>query len=180
MGCSAPQIANTGAGIAWMTKPLEETRGMVRAVKTALENVSKDGCAKRLSVKMRLGDESFTEEKLFSFCQMLLDEGVQMITLHARTKKEKHRGHSRWQEVQNLAERFPSVPVILNGDVKDAASFGEARKAAPSARGVMIATAAAQKPWIFSVLKSSVWVQLSPPDHHFSPVSPVGTQAPAI
>ena len=25
MGCSAPQIAKTGAGIAWMTKPVEET-----------------------------------------------------------------------------------------------------------------------------------------------------------
>ena len=25
MGCSAPQIANTGAGISWMTKPIAET-----------------------------------------------------------------------------------------------------------------------------------------------------------
>ena len=35
MGCSAPQIAKTGAGIAWMLKPVEETQAMVRAVKSA-------------------------------------------------------------------------------------------------------------------------------------------------
>ena len=155
MGCSAPQIANTGAGIAWMTKPLSETAEMVRAVKTELENAAKDGHKNRLSVKMRLGAEDFTEEKLFSFCQMLLNEGVQMITLHARTKKEKHRGHSRWEIVQHLAENFPQIPVILNGDVKDRASFDNAMKAAPNAKGVMIATAAAQKPWIFSMLKNT-------------------------
>lgn len=36
MGCSAPQIYKTGAGIAWMLKPLSETRAAVRAVKEAL------------------------------------------------------------------------------------------------------------------------------------------------
>ena len=36
MGCSAPQIYKTGAGIAWMTKPLQETRNAVRGVKEAL------------------------------------------------------------------------------------------------------------------------------------------------
>ena len=34
--------------------------------------------------------------------------------------------------------------------------------------------------WRLGCFKSSVWVQLSPLDHHFSPVSPVGMQAPAI
>ena len=155
MGCSAPQIAKTGAGIAWMLKPVEETAAMVRAVKSAIENVAKDGAkAKRLSVKLRLGDESYTEEKLHSFCAMLIEEGVQMITLHARTQKQKHSRHSDWQAVENLALRFPQIPVILNGDIKDGASFELAKKTAPHAQGIMIATAAAQKPWIFSQLQS--------------------------
>ena len=154
MGCSAPQIAKTGAGIAWMTKPIPETQSMVRCVKSALENSAKDGeKPKRLSVKLRLGEENFTDEAFFSFCRMLADEGVQMITLHARTKKEKHRGHARWEYVQRLATEFPEIPVVLNGDVKDTPSFEEALKVAPSSSGVMIATAAAQKPWIFSELR---------------------------
>ena len=156
MGCSAPQIAKTGAGIAWMLKPIEETQAMVHAVKSALENGAKDGRAsKRLSVKLRLGDEKYTEEKLHSFCAMLIEEGVQMITLHARTQKQKHSRHSDWQAVERLALRFPQIPVILNGDVKDRETFDLAKKAAPHAQGIMIATAAAQKPWIFREIVGS-------------------------
>lgn len=154
MGCSAPQIAKTGAGIAWMLKPLEETSFMVHAVKSAIENAAKDGLKpKRLSVKLRLGDEKYTEERFFDFCKMLIDEGVQMITLHARTQKQKHSRHSDWSAVQKLCEKFPNFPVILNGDVKDAESLSVALKTAPNVAGVMIATAAAQKPWIFRELK---------------------------
>ncbi|MBQ0051295.1 MAG: tRNA-dihydrouridine synthase family protein [Treponema sp.] len=154
MGCSAPQIAKTGAGIAWMLKPVEETAAMVRAVKSELVNAAKDGSReKRLSVKLRLGNEEYTEEKLHNFCQMLIDEGVQLLTLHARTQKQKHSRHSDWSAVQHLAEKFPQIPVVLNGDVKDAASFEAAKKAAPNAAGIMIATAAAQKPWIFRKLR---------------------------
>ncbi|MBQ4377811.1 MAG: tRNA-dihydrouridine synthase family protein [Treponema sp.] len=155
MGCSAPQIANTGAGISWMTKPAAETQKMVHDVKSALENAAKDGQkSKRLSVKLRLGDENFTEEKLFAFTDMLTAEGVEMLTLHPRTKKEKYREHARWHFVEKLALRYPGIPVILNGDVKDRATFEEAVKTAPHAAGVMVARAAAQKPWIFREIAS--------------------------
>lgn len=157
MGCSAPQIANTGAGVAWMLKPLAETRDMVRLVKTALSNVAKDGRAeKRLSVKLRLGAEDFTEEGLFAFCDMLVSEGVEMLTLHPRTKKEKYRLPPRWEYVERLALRYKDrVPVILNGNVSDSKSFLAAVKAAPHAAGVMVARAAAQKPWLFAVLAAT-------------------------
>ncbi len=155
MGCSAPQIYKTGAGIAWMTKPVEETARMVRDVKSAIENSAKDGRpAKRLSVKMRLGTEDWTTEKLHDFARMLIGEGVELITLHGRTQKQKHSRPSSWKAVEELAQAFPQIPVYLNGDVKDRNSFEAARKTAPSAKGIMIATAAAQKPWIFAQLKN--------------------------
>ena len=154
MGCSAPQIANTGAGIAWMTKPISEAQKMVHAVKSVIENVAKDGKTKRLSVKLRLGDENFTIEKFFEFTDMLVAEGVQMLTLHPRTKKEKYREPARWKFVEELALRYPQIPVILNGDVKDYESFKKATEIAPHSSGVMIARAAAQKPWIFSEIRN--------------------------
>ena len=156
MGCSAPQIAKTGAGIAWMLKPIEETALMVRSVKSEIENAAKDGAKpKRLSVKLRLGDEKYTEERFFDFCKMLIDEGVDMITLHARRQKQKHSRHSDWSAVARLCERFSGFPVVLNGDVKDFESLSLALKTAPKVSGVMIATAAVQKPWIFRSLKDS-------------------------
>jgi len=154
MGCCAPQIANSGAGIAWMLRPTEETITMVRGVKSALENAAKDGKKPlRLSVKLRLGDENYTDQGFFSFCDMLVQEGVELLTLHARTKKEKYRGRPRWEYVESLAQRYGGkIPVILNGEIKDRASLDAALKIAPSAAGVMIARAAAQKPWIFAEL----------------------------
>ena len=154
MGCCAPQIANTGAGISWMTKPIEQTQAMVHAVKSAISNAAKDGVTeKRLSVKLRLGDEKFTDEGFFSFCDMLVKEGVQMITLHPRTKKERYRTRPRWEYAEKLAKKYKEkIPIILNGDIKDAESFSIARSIAPSVSGIMIARAAAQKPWIFKEL----------------------------
>ena len=154
MGCSAPQIANTGAGVSWMTKPIAETQTMVHAVKSALENAAKNGVpSRRLSVKLRLGGENFTDKGFFEFTDMLVSEGVSMLTLHPRTQKEKMaRRHPRYQYVEQLALRYPHIPVNLNGDVKDKASYDFAVSQAPHASGVMIARAAASSPWIFASL----------------------------
>ncbi len=160
MGCSAPQIANTGAGVSWMLKPIEQTSAMVRGIKSSIVNAAKDGSAqKRLSVKLRLGDENFTEQKLFEFCDMLIAEGVEMLTLHPRTKKEKYRQNARWQYVQQLSQRYPDIPVILNGDIKDWESYSHAVSEAPGAKGVMIARMAAQKPWIFKDIQRHIQSQ---------------------
>ncbi len=159
MGCSAPQIYNTGAGISWMTKPIEETEKLVQLVKKAILESGKE---KRLSVKLRLGDEKFTEQGFFDFCQMLIDNGVELLTLHPRTKKEKYRDKPRWEYVEKLAQKFPSIPVYLNGDVKDFLSYDKAVKTAPSCAGVMIARTVAQKPWIFREIQNAVLTNNEP------------------
>lgn len=157
MGCSAPQIYNTGAGISWMTKPIEETEKLVKLVKKSIANsgrIADSGKEKRLSVKLRLGDEKFTEDGFFDFCKMLIDNGVELLTLHPRTKKEKYRDKPRWEMVEKLAQRFPNIPIYLNGDVKDFSSYDKAVKTAPDCAGVMIARTVAQKPWIFKEIAS--------------------------
>ena len=158
MGCCAPEIVASGAGIAWMLKPVEETWAMVHAVRRAMESCSEHGQLKlRLSVKLRLGDENFTDEGFFSFCKMLMDEGVQQLTLHPRTKKQKYTRPARWEYVEKLAgfAKPYGVRIILNGDVKDVESAKSAMKASPSADGLMIGRMAAQKPWIFAQIARS-------------------------
>lgn len=158
MGCCAPEIVASGAGIAWMLKPVEETWAMVHAVRRAMESCSENGQLKlRLSVKLRLGDENFTDEGFFSFCKMLMDEGVQQLTLHPRTKKQKYTRPARWEYVEKLAgfAKPYGVRIILNGDVKDVESAKSAMKASPSADGLMIGRMAAQKPWIFAQIARS-------------------------
>ena len=156
MGCSAPDIYKTGAGIGWMLKDRAETQKMVRAVRSVVP------ASKRLSVKLRLGDENFTEQGFFDFCDMLTGEGVELLTLHPRTKKEKLARPPRYKYCQQLTERYKdNVPVYLNGNVKDKSSFDFAMAACPDVAGVMISRAAVQKPWIFQKLKDSSYCKLA-------------------
>ncbi|MFA6938382.1 MAG: tRNA-dihydrouridine synthase family protein [Treponema sp.] len=159
MGCSAPQIYKTGAGIAWMLKPIAETEELIKSTKKSLDEVeSKTGRHMRLSVKCRLGDDDFTDEKFFSFTDMLVENGVELITIHARTKKEKYRTLPKYEYVEKLALRYAdkNIPITLNGDIKDFTSLSFALSKAPHCSGVMVARAAAQKPWIFAELKKNL------------------------
>ncbi|BDC93077.1 tRNA-dihydrouridine synthase family protein [Treponema bryantii] len=156
MGCSAPDIYKTGAGIGWMLRDRAETEAMVREVRSVVP------VGKRLSVKLRLGDEDFTEGGFFDFCDMLVNNGVELLTLHPRTKKEKLARPPRYKFCQQLAERYKDkVPVYLNGNVKDKASFDFAMAVCPDVAGVMISRAAVQKPWIFQKLKDSSYCKLA-------------------
>lgn len=145
MGCCAPQIVRTGCGISWMLEEnFSKTRELVSKCRKAVKNA-------RLSAKIRLGNDDYTIEKLAEFCKMLENEGVDLITIHPRTKSEKYRTPAKWKEAETLSS-FLKVPLILNGDIKDRNSFESAKLAVPSAKGFMIARAAAQKPWIFKEL----------------------------
>ena len=158
MGCSAPQIYKTSAGIAWMLKPREETQAAVRAVKAALTRAEQSGGQHmRLSVKCRLGAEDSTDDDVFAFTDMLVAEGVETLTLHPRTMKEKYRGLPRYEYVEKLALRYEGkVPVYLNGGIHDVQSARHALCAAPHTAGLMVARAAAQKPWIFAQLRADL------------------------
>ncbi len=153
MGCSAPDIARHGAGIAWMLKDVAETAAMVRLVRKTLDGTgfakSPDGGPFRLGIKIRLGaEENFTA--LLSFCRAMEGEGVTQITLHPRTKSEKYGRPARWRLVAELARALP-LPVYGNGDVFSAADALELEKAWGDSgiAGLMIGRGAVTKPWIF-------------------------------
>ena len=152
MGCAAPAIYKYGAGISWMLKPISETSSMLKSVKNAIGE-------KRLSVKIRLGDEDFTMEKLFTYADMLVGEGVSQIVLHPRTKKEKYTRPPKYNLLnefcQYVKENHAGVSVIGNGGVRDVASYNKLLSVAPTLDGIMIGRAAVEKPWIFAELKKS-------------------------
>ena len=158
MGCSAPDVYKTGAGIGWMTRPLEETEAMICEVGKEIAEYNKNNPenAKRFSVKLRLGDEDFTDEGFFSFCDMLIKNGVKLLTLHPRTKKEKLSRPPRYSYCQKLCERYKGsdVEIYLNGNIKDKASAEYALKACPDINGIMISRASVQKPWVFQEIRA--------------------------
>ena len=86
---------------------------------------------------------------------MLVQNGVEQLALHPRTRKEKYRDKPRWNYAQKLAERYPSVSIIVNGDICDRNSFEKVKAVCPDCKGAMIGRMAVQKPWIFAELAKS-------------------------
>ncbi|MDR1957334.1 MAG: tRNA-dihydrouridine synthase family protein, partial [Treponema sp.] len=109
MGCSAPAIVRTGAGVRWMTS-LDRAGALIGLVRKRTK--------RRLSVKLRIGMED-DFEYLVRFCRMLEAEGVQRITLHPRTAREKFKRRARWEYV-GLLRAALHIPVAGNGDITDA------------------------------------------------------------
>lgn len=160
MGCPAPDIYRTGAGCAWMSKPLQEVASMLNKVKSVLDS-STTSC-KRLSCKIRLGEEDFTMEKLFAYCDMLVSEGVTQITLHPRTRKEKYTRKARWEYVNQLCEYLKSkysslnLQIIGNGSIFSVEDAISSIKKAPNIDGIMLGRSAIQKPWLFKQISSAL------------------------
>ena len=152
MGCPAPEIYRQGAGIAWMSKPFAQVESMLRGVRLACGS-------KRLSAKIRLGEEDFTLHGLFDFADMLCTAGVERITLHPRTRKERYARPPRVQYVRLLGEfitaRYPDVSVAGNGAIDGPKALADFAAQCPLSDSFMIGRSAVQKPWIFALLKRS-------------------------
>jgi tRNA-dihydrouridine synthase len=136
MGCSAPAITRTGAGVRWM-ESIDKAGTMIAGVRQAVK--------RRLSVKLRIGlKDDF--EYLVKFCRRLEAEGVELITLHPRTAKEKFKRSCRWDYIPTLKKEL-KIPVVGNGDISSAEEMIRRSK---DCDAVMIGRLAVRKPWIFA------------------------------
>ncbi|MEL3905946.1 MAG: tRNA-dihydrouridine synthase family protein [Treponema sp.] len=162
MGCCAPPIVQSGAGFAWMLKPLEQTAQMVGSVKAALDAYSAaQGRRVRLSVKLRLGtaaDYAF----IVRFCRMLESEGVQLITLHPRLQRQSYSRPALHEYTARLAADL-NIPVYGNGDIDSPEKLRKLCGSIPCA-GWMVGRAAVQKPWIFRLLNAAAVQDTGEPD----------------
>ncbi|MDR0289797.1 MAG: tRNA-dihydrouridine synthase family protein [Treponema sp.] len=143
MGCCAPLIRKTGAGIAWMAS-VDRAGELAKEVRKAVK--------RRLSVKIRIGfADDF--EYLVRFCRRLEEEGVDLITLHPRTAKEKLKRLARWDYVGALRREL-NIPIAGNGDIADAE--GLLARAGGECDAVMVGRAAVRQPWIFAEAKKNL------------------------
>ncbi|MHB9291796.1 putative tRNA-dihydrouridine synthase B [Hollandina sp. SP2] len=136
MGCSAPAIVRTGAGVRWMAS-LDRAGALIKLLRKRTK--------RRLSVKLRIGMED-DFEYLVEFCRRLESEGVERITLHPRTAREKFKRRPRWEYVSLLRSAL-HIPVAGNGDIADAQ---ELVRRAESCDAIMVGRLALRSPWVFA------------------------------
>lgn len=142
MGCPVPKVVNPGGGSALMKTP-ELAADIVRAcVKVA-------NCP--VTVKFRAGwdDEHINAVE---FAKLTEQAGASAIAVHPRTRKQMYSGLSDWSIIKDV-KRAVSIPVIGNGDVKDALDC----KRMYDTTGcdyVTLARGSYGRPWVFKQIEN--------------------------
>ena len=145
MGCPSPAVRKFGAGGMLMERPDEARRIVAEARKrTALP----------LSAKIRLGSDA-DSGKLKAFCYMLEDEGIDMLTVHARFKQEPFARNPRWAYIAEIKERI-KIPVIANGGIFSVEDAERCLRIS-GADGLMLGRGAVIKPWVFAEIARAVF-----------------------
>jgi tRNA-dihydrouridine synthase len=145
LGCPAPSVRRMGGGSALMDDPKR-----VRRIIACCRRLT--SCP--LSAKIRLGD-GFDGEKLRDFCRMLAGEGLDMLTVHARLRRESFTRRPHWAWIGQV-KQWVDIPVIANGGI-DSVDAARLCLQQSGADGLMIGRAAAQSPWIFADIAREVY-----------------------
>ncbi|MDR0447658.1 MAG: tRNA-dihydrouridine synthase family protein [Treponema sp.] len=182
MGCSAPAITRTGAGVRWM-EDSDRAAGLIEQIRRVTR--------KQLSVKIRLGSnirgnkERKSEagewwiDPLLRFCRSLEAAGLDLIILHPRLAAEKFKRKVRWVTVEVLRKEL-SIPVAGNGDIDSVEELACKAVAGPVMAGRLLV----REPWAFAAVAKTgtlivnreetglhflkLLAQYQPPEFHLS------------
>lgn len=144
MGCPAKEVTGALSGSALMREP----ELALRLIEAAVNATSRP-----VTLKMRLGwdDRARNAPEIAAAAERA---GVKAITVHGRTRCQFYKGVADWKAVADVKAAV-SVPVIVNGDIVDAASARTAL-AQSGADAVMIGRGTYGKPWIASALEKAL------------------------
>jgi tRNA-dihydrouridine synthase B len=145
MGCPARIVGKSGAGFMLMEQPENARRIVLEARKnTPLP----------LTAKIRLGIK-LDEQALKDFCAMLEDGGIDMLSVHARLKKESFARRPRWEWIARIKE-WVRIPVIANGGIFTVQDAKDCLRVC-GADGLMLGRGAVIKPWLFAEIARDLY-----------------------
>ncbi|MCK5294247.1 MAG: tRNA-dihydrouridine synthase [Arcobacteraceae bacterium] len=135
-GCPAPKVFSHGSG----SNLLADLPRLQEILKT----IKKYSNKQLTTVKIRIG----VDEKIpYDIARAIEDVGVDMISVHGRTKQGKYKAPVDYDAIKTVVDAV-KIPVIANGDIKDYQKAKDVLEHTGAA-GIMIGRGAIGKPWIF-------------------------------
>lgn len=144
LGCPARKINRKGAGSALLSD--------LSTVKTILTTVSK-ACPVPVTLKTRLGP-NHAHYTLATVADIATDVGIELITVHGRTRDCQFNGSAQFDEIARVKQRYPQLAMIANGDI-DSVERAHKVLTATQCDGIMIGRGAVGNPWLFSDIRQS-------------------------
>ncbi len=140
MGCPAKKVCNKWAGSALM----QDESLALQIISAVVEAALPHGVP--VTLKMRTG-WCDAEKNALSLARAAENAGVQMVTVHGRTREQGYKGVAEYDTVAAVKAAL-NIPVVANGDIDSPEKARDVLKFT-GADAVMIGRAAQGSPWIF-------------------------------
>jgi tRNA-dihydrouridine synthase B len=137
MGCPAKKVCNKWAGSALLANESLLAR-ILDAVVGAVDVP--------VTLKFRTGPAP-DERNAVRVARLAEAAGIQMLTLHGRTRACGFKGHAEYETIRAVKDAV-GIPVVANGDIDSPAKARDVL-ARTGADAIMIGRAAQGRPWIF-------------------------------
>lgn len=144
-GCPAPKVAGKGSG-SGLLRDLPRLQEILHEVRSALDQ---GGADIPLTLKCRIGWDS-ESINVMETLRIAEGEGVEMLTVHGRTRLQGYNGLADWDWIGKVAAAA-KIPVIGNGDV-NSVEVARERIDSYGVSGVAIGRGAMHNPWIFGAI----------------------------
>lgn len=144
IGCPSNTVCKNRGG-SFLLTDLPSLKNLVRTIRQNFPG--------RFSCKIRIGyhDTDQFEDSI----RMLNDEGVELITVHARTRDDMYKNPARWDFISK-AVKISKVPIIGNGDIWKTDDINRMLQET-GCHAVMIARGALKAPWMAQDYKKGLF-----------------------